>query len=203
MPICIPEKPRFASGAERRVWELLSQQLGRDDILLANVRVTDRAKDHEADLIVLIPDAGIVVVEVKGGSVWRERGDWRTRRDGREVTIRPVEQARGARYAVRDYVERDPRWREGGRRRVRWAHMVALPNTELPHDFDCPDCPRWMVADRTDLGSLAARIRDIPLSQKTSGRLLTRDDGLDIVEILNGRGQSQRDLSRRGRRARR
>ena len=38
-------------------------------MLLANLRLTDGDKDHEADLVVLMPDVGILVVEVKGGSV--------------------------------------------------------------------------------------------------------------------------------------
>ena len=98
------------SGAERRVWELLRSQLRKNDVLLANLRVTDRKKDYEADLVVLMPDAGAVVVEIKGGSVWRDAGRWRTSRQGSEVTIDPVGQARDARYALRTYVESDSRW---------------------------------------------------------------------------------------------
>ena len=194
MPICRPESPRFASSAERQVWELLRTQLGKDDILLAGVRVTNRKQDYEADIVVLMPDAGVVVVEVKGGSVWRTDGVWRTSRRGAEVTIDPVDQVRGTRYAVREYVEHDPRWSDGGRRRVRWAHAIALPNTELPADFACPDAPRWMVADRTDVDHLAAFIRDIPRRQETTLRALDRDDADVILEILGGRGQAQRDI---------
>lgn len=35
---------------------------------------TDRHKGHEADLVVLMPDSGVVVVEVKGSHVWTEDG---------------------------------------------------------------------------------------------------------------------------------
>ena len=194
VPICRPESPSFASTAERQVWDLLHKQLGKDDVLLANVRVTNRKQDFEADIVVLMPDAGAVVVEVKGGSVWRADGQWRMIRRGNEVKTDPVEQVRNARYALRDYVERDPRWYEGGRRRVRWAHVVVLPNCELPADFDCPDGPRWMVADRTDLGRLAAFLRDIPRRQENDLRPVDRDDADTILEILSGRGQAQRDV---------
>ena len=61
----------------QEVWQLLKDSLGEDDVLLANRRLTDEAKDHEAGLIVLMPDLGIVVVKLCG-SVWYE-DDWKMR----------------------------------------------------------------------------------------------------------------------------
>ena len=63
-------EPTFANEAERLVWETLRDQLPGDAILVSGLRIVDETLDHEADIIVLLPDAGIVVVEVKGGSVW-------------------------------------------------------------------------------------------------------------------------------------
>lgn len=65
----IPDDPLFANGAEREVWDTLRAQLGGDAVLVANLRFTDEKKDYEADLVVLLPGAGVVVLEVKGGSV--------------------------------------------------------------------------------------------------------------------------------------
>lgn len=138
MPICRPEQPRFGSGAERQVWDRLKVQLGPDDVLLAGIRVSDRAKDHEADLVVLMPGGGIVVVEVKGGSVWRAQGEWlQARAGGAGKRIDPVEQARGCRYALRAYVESDSRWYANRRRRVRWAHAVVLPTARCRRTSRC------------------------------------------------------------------
>ena len=194
MPVLRPESPRFANGAERTVWQTLADQLGPDDVLISGFRFTDRSKDFEADLILLLPDFGVLVVEVKGGSVWRVDGEWYQSRGGGTVRIDPVDQVRSCRYGLRTYVERDPRSYAGGRRRVRWAHAVVLPNTELPADFDVPDCPRWMVADRTDLPELASLLRDVLARQDTENRPLEVDDAEVILEILAGRGRSQRDL---------
>ncbi len=36
-------------------------------MLLANLRLSEPQKDHEADLVALMPDPGVVVIEVKGG----------------------------------------------------------------------------------------------------------------------------------------
>ena len=68
-PKVVPQDPQFATTSEREVWERLRAQGSEDWILLANVRLTDERKDHELDLVVLMPDVAIVVLEVKGGSV--------------------------------------------------------------------------------------------------------------------------------------
>src|SRR3546814_21082711 len=87
-----PEDPRFVNGAEREVFEALRDGLGDDDVVIANLRLTDEKKDHEADLVVLMPDIGIAVLEVKGGSVWFDDDGWKQTRGGREVRIDTVEQ---------------------------------------------------------------------------------------------------------------
>ncbi|GAB2749401.1 hypothetical protein GCM10027039_03960 [Terrabacter koreensis] len=61
------EAARFAHESERVVWERLRGTVADGTVLLANVRLTSQRKDHELDIVVLMPDVGIVVVEVKGG----------------------------------------------------------------------------------------------------------------------------------------
>ncbi|WP_141784589.1 nuclease-related domain-containing DEAD/DEAH box helicase [Ornithinicoccus hortensis] len=171
------------------VWERLRIQLGDDATLLANLRLTDEEKDHELDLVVLLPGAGIVVVEVKGGSVsvdgtgaWRQgSGPGRTRR------IWPVDQAMAGKHALRKYVEADPRWRDSSRTRVRWAHGVVTAYSRIADDFATPECPRWMVHDADDLGRLAERLRDSALRQESGFRVPDEDDLDLVVEILRGR----------------
>jgi len=185
----IPEAPEFVTNSEREVWELLVAQLRDEDVVLANVRLTDEAKDHEADLVVLMPGAGIVVVEVKGSSVWIDErsGTWRQRRGGQEVVVRPVEQARTTKYALRTFVEQDPRWRDSSRNRVRWAHSVVVPYSVFDRGFATPDCPRWAVHDRGDLSDLAGRLWAVATRQEAGHRIPTDDDVQLIVEILRGR----------------
>ena len=50
MPRLVPEQPTFTTASEQEVWERLRDGLGADDVLLANLRLTDETKDHEADL---------------------------------------------------------------------------------------------------------------------------------------------------------
>ena len=119
--------PAYASEAERTVGERLRSTLPPAGALWIGERVSDRRKDHEMDAVVAIPDVGVVCLEVKGGQVTCDAGEWRQHhRDGTSKRINPVEQARKGRYALRDYVERDPRW--GSRGKIRWAHAVCFPH---------------------------------------------------------------------------
>ena len=114
-PRVVPQDPQFATTSEREVWERLRAQGSEDWILLANVRLTDERKDHELDLVVLMPDVAIVVLEVKGGSVSIENDAWFTHTGDQHREIHPVDQARDGKYALRAYIERDPRWKNSSR----------------------------------------------------------------------------------------
>jgi len=194
MPVCVPEQPRFTTASERQVWKLLREQLRPQDVLYANLHITDDHMDHEADLVAVLPGAGLVVVEIKGGEVWHDGESWWQRRGGQLVPIHPVDQARNAKYALRRYVESDPRWRARHRGRFRWAHAVVLPQTAIADDFALPDCPRWCVSGREDLDDLAGRLWDIPVRQESANRVADEDDAEALAEILRGRGLPQRDV---------
>ncbi|MEO3938581.1 NERD domain-containing protein [Dermatophilaceae bacterium Soc4.6] len=191
---CRPQEPHFETGSEREVWERVRAQLPADCVLLSNLRLTDAKKDYEADLVVLAPGFGIIVIEVKGGSVKvDDEGRWWVRRAGREVPSDPVGQARDLKYALRAHVERDPRWRESSRSRVRWAHAVVCPYTDLDPGFTLLACPRWMVSGRGDLDHLADRLLAVPAQQETANRVLDADDVELVLEILQGRMRPDHD----------
>ncbi|MDG3012678.1 AAA family ATPase [Rhodococcus sp. D2-41] len=191
MPRHLPEKPPLANRAEETVWRALLGQLGDRDLVVAGQRVTDRLKDHEIDFLVAIEGAGIVALEVKGGEVWHDGTGWKQVRGGRDATIHPVRQAREACYALRSFVESDPRWTG---RRLHWDHMVVLPNTELPADFALPDCPRWKVIDRTQLDRFASLLWELAHDHELGRPLVTTDDVDSLTEVLGGRGLPQRDV---------
>jgi hypothetical protein len=192
MAITLPDDPRLANDTERRVWTALIAQLGDGDLVIAGQRVTDQLKDHEIDFVVAIEGAGIVCVEVKGGEVTHDGDTWLQHlRSGQIKIIDPVRQVRQARYALRDFIEKDPRWTQG---RVRWNHVVVLPNSEFSQDFAVTDCPRWMVVDRDDFPNVVGRIRDIALNQETELPLLTAKGIEELRIALGGRGLPQRDV---------
>lgn len=97
----LPDSPTFVTASEREVWQRAQRQLPDDCIIVSSVRIADRHKDHEADLVLLMPDSGIVVVEVKGSHVWVDNGQWFIQRREGPDRIYPVDQARDAQYALR------------------------------------------------------------------------------------------------------
>ena len=191
MTITPTETPRLANRAERKVYQALLEQLQPNDLVIPGQRVTDHLKDHEIDFVVAIEGAGIVCVEVKGGEVWHDGAGWCQMRGGKHAHIEPVRQAREACYALRDYIESDPRWTH---KRQRWDHVVVLPNTQLPDDFALPDCPRWKIIDRTELDKLAHKLHHILIRQEIDRPLLTREGIRQLKTALSGRGLPQRDV---------
>jgi hypothetical protein len=192
MPITLPDSPRLANDCERRVWQILCDQLGEADLLIAGKRVTDHLKDHEIDFLVAIEGAGILCLEVKGGEVWHDGSGWLQRsRSGHVKSIDPVRQVRQARYALRDFVEADRRWTQA---RPRWNHIVVFPQSEIVPDFALAECPRWMVIDRNEMAELVPRLREVALSQKADLPLLTATAIEQLQTALGGRGLPQRDV---------
>lgn len=190
-----PTQPVFATASEGEAWAKLVEQAPDEWTILANLRLTDEKKDWEFDLVVLMPDVGVIVGEVKGGNVSVSDGEWRTStsRDGTRV-IHPVDQARDGKHALWGYVRSDPRWKGSSRTRVRFGHTVITPRTTIHEDFATPDCPRWMIHGKNDLDDLAGRLWDITAKQESGFRAPTEADCDLIAEILLGRNLPQRTL---------
>ena len=184
-PLLWPAAPEFVNAAERVVWEALRDQLGPSDLLIANQRFVTRQRDYELDIAVVLDGFGVVVVEVKGGSVWVENGRWK--QTGRTGThpIDPVEQALGAKHTLRDWVENSMAW--AGKTPIRWAHAVAFPHSEVDRGFEMPDCSRDMVSDRGDLHEIANRLRNLLVVQDTKRRASDVSDAVAIHSALEGR----------------
>lgn len=131
MAASVPGQPTFVTASERDVWGRLCKQLGDDCVVLANYRVSDKHKHHEADLVALMPGSGFVVIEVKGSHVWLEPdGRWMINRANGAEPIHPVEQARDATYALRSCGTSDPRWGTDAR-----SLKPLLARTELADDL--------------------------------------------------------------------
>lgn len=159
MPQNYPPVPDYAapgSAAERQVWQAL-QSLPENVAVFAQVRVLDERRiAREADLVVAWPGVGIAVLEVKGGGVWTEGGEWFSQDSNDEVhAIKdPILQASRAGHALRTFVEGQQAHWPG-----HWITMAVLPDTALPRWFRSPDAPpeRWL--DRHGLADIAARIQ--------------------------------------------
>jgi len=156
-PTCWPEKPDFVNDAERDAWRALKRQLRDGDVLLHGLRFTDPIDGEvELDLLVLMPDLGAAVIEVKGGQVTYSDGQvWQIRGDGRHA-IDPAEQAAKEVRALQRFLERQPDWSRG---HLRATWLVAFPNTKVAGDLG-PRLRRDIVIGEDDLDDAAGRVFD-------------------------------------------
>jgi len=122
--------------AEGLVLRALERQSKPGDVILQGVRFTDpKNGDVEADFLVLIPELGVAVIEVKGGLVTYQDGEWQLTGiadPNYKRRVHPVEQARRAKHALRRYLDRQPEWNLG---LVRSSWFVVLPETSVDRDF--------------------------------------------------------------------
>lgn len=143
--------------ADALVIDALRGQLARDEILLTNLRLTDpRSGDVEIDALILFPDLGAAVMEIKGGLVRFADGEWSTSRGTYRRRIHPTEQARKAKHALRRYLDRQPDW-SAPLLRTEW--FVALPDTPIAGDMG-PEGERSHMLGAGDIGAMRERIRD-------------------------------------------
>jgi hypothetical protein len=186
------------NGAENIVWQALQAQLKVGETLLRNVRFTDsKYGDVEIDFLILMPDAGIAVIEVKGGHVSFEGGQWISRslsNPNWSRRIQPIEQARKAKHAVRRYLDRQTDWPYG---LIRSAWFVAMPFTEVSGDMS-PDGKREHLIGKSDLTSLRERIRGVLLDPLNADKLADQewpDVALSLILRLEHANGDQQKIS--------
>ena len=192
MPRLVPPEPVFTEGlrAERTVWDALRAQLPDDAVLFHGQRFQERTLEAEADLIVAIPGAGWAVVEVKGGGVRRADGQWEQKHQGTWMRIDPVGQAQTCRHVLQRYLQRHG----AAASRARTVHLVAVPDRDVPGDFDAPDCPRALIVDRSDLKEVAHRVLQAIKEHGQGHAPLDQADLDEMVAAIQGTVLPQTDV---------
>jgi hypothetical protein len=98
--------------------------------------------DGECDFFVAHREYGLLSIEVKGGGVSYdpETETWKTQnRDGIKFKIKnPVNQAKSSKYQIVKKLNKSPLWRS---RKIRIAHAVILPHSEVPERDLGADAP--------------------------------------------------------------
>jgi hypothetical protein len=159
----IPEAlPATADMSERLVFESFSQ-LGETWTVMWDVPVGQfgrpKAGLRQIDFLLLNEYLGVLIVEVKGGAVKAEAGEWFTQPRGstqwKKLQQSPFKQAADQRYTLQryltDHLHIDRR---------SFAHAVALPATKVDGPLG-PDAPRELILDVTDLRNPAASLRRV------------------------------------------
>lgn len=163
--------------SERDVLHVFKRDLPADWILLHGQRITVPAAqeqhlaEHELDIVVIDPRRGLLCIEVKGGDVVRESGQWYStnRRTGQRHAIKdPGKQALAASHSLAEFLRGVPdRVLPGGCPPFAWA--VALPDVAVSGGLGA-DLPRALVIDKVDLRA----------SQKAIDRAFTHTLGTGV-----------------------
>lgn len=175
--------PHNATKSERLVIESLKAQLKPGEILLEQVRFTDsKYGDVEVDVLLFIPDAGVAVIEIKGGIVQFQDGQWVTTDEGGyHRRIHPIEQARKAKHALRRYLDRQPKW-TGGLIRAEW--FAAFPFTQVDGDMG-PEGRRELLIGKNDVGKELERIRSV-LASPINGDVVMNPELMQLaLDLIN------------------
>jgi hypothetical protein len=187
-----PEHPLAGtmSNAERKCFYAMKDLLPDDYVVLHDVPVyyrseeRDRLHDGQLDFLVLHPDKGMVVIEVKGGGISRDADTgkwWSTSADGKDHEIKdPFEQGKRYMYDVLDELKickitSDYRYPAG--------HAVWFPDIDLGgRDMGISVHLQDITLDSRDL---AGADQAVPvLMERCLGKLPGKRPGKRGIEVL-------------------
>jgi hypothetical protein len=146
--------------SERRCYEALRDRLDGSYTVLYGVpwvgRDEHEGQQGECDFMVLHPDRGALVIEVKGGTVRRDAGGrWTSSgADGDHAIDDPYAQANRSKWALRDYVRRAGHTSAAA---ACWGHAVWFSDARAPGDCG-PDAPPEITLDYTAAEDPQSRI---------------------------------------------
>lgn len=173
-PRSYPAQPLFADESERVVWQALMDQLPADAAIVCNLKIIEPDQEYEMDFIVLIPDVGIALLEVKGGEVRPNEDHTFTQSDRKgHREIDPMGQATKNMYELTRYLNR-----KTSVQHISLRPAVVLPYADIPSTYSRPTIPRELIHDNIDQVNLADRIT------KDLGNHHFRPSALEVYSIL-------------------
>lgn len=182
-----PQPPADAPSSERTLHARLAA-LPDPWLVLAHVPLGlfGRPKPGmtELDFLLVHPDRGLLVLEVKGGLVEVREGQWYTtpqggRNAGQPQALRrsPFDQAATQRFELQRFL-----WKHLNIPDEAMAHAVALPDCMVDGALGS-DAPRGIIIDRRDLDHIGAAVERALKTWKTGLRL--RPEEVErLVELL-------------------
>lgn len=175
------------SRAEARFYETCRDDLPSEWVVIHSVSWLFRdsageVSEGEADFTVVIPGAGIVVVEVKGGGIACDASTsawYSTDRFGARNKIKdPFKQAARERHAIISQLSGDPQWERSGSARVTVGHAVMLSDIQDSVVLEATDRPREIIGTRKDMLALQNWLSRVHAFWQSG-----RDDGLSAAGV--------------------
>ena len=181
--VIIVQGAQALNATEETVLKALRKHLRSGDVLISGLRIHDHdSGDVEIDFLILMPDAGVAVIEVKGGTVTYANGSWfQTGKDGTQE-IFPTRQAVNGWHAFRRYVERQPAWSRGV---IRGDWFLSFPQTPIASDDMGPEGRRETIFAQGETAEAVRRIWEI--LTRPQSRPIPADGWVEqIVELVQG-----------------
>ena len=151
----IPEQPseNTKSRAELKLFRRFREMEDTDDwTVLHSLAIArhDTQSQGEADFVVVIPSRGIFVLEVKGGRISHNHGQWFSKdREENEFAIKnPIEEANNAMHSIKDYIKSTSSSRELDR--ILFGFGVVFPDTTLHGIIRSVEVADEQIADFDD-----------------------------------------------------
>ena len=140
--------------------------------------------EGEADFVIVSPDTGIVIVEVKGGGIGRDEKGWYSinRNEEKHYIRDPYLQAKNCKYNLLKFLKGYSCFKD---RHLPARHMICFPNVLRRNSIDLIDLPRETQILFEDLTDLQSSILNFAKRKYDNiHRQLSNEDCLKIVEIL-------------------
>ena len=144
--------PDGAPGSERKVYNALSKLDGDWTVFhsVAWQRMRgNRQGDGEADFVVAHPAKGLFIIEVKGGNITLENGQWSTtnRKTKKTTKISPFSQTTASKHCLGDYLKEKVTSLHG---KLDMGHAVWFPDVAVGEQLS-PESPREIILDHSHL----------------------------------------------------
>jgi hypothetical protein len=146
------------------LYRALADQLGSEYTIFHSVAWISRPRgigprDGEADIVIVHPSGGILVIEVKGGKIRRDasRSSWTSTDAGGTVykIKNPFEQAKTAKYALLEKLKEAPAWQKLRISRFNLGHAAFFPEVGDASRLSDPASPIALIGDQNDLPDLS------------------------------------------------
>jgi len=143
------------STGERMIFDMLKKDSFTEDwIVLHSLNLSQHTKRlyGEIDFLLLIPNAGVFVMEVKGGDVRCKNGEWQfiDRHGNVNRNKSPFNQARDAMFSLQTEIKKE----FGAKHRfnkIQFGFLVAFPQVNF--DKHSVEYEQWQIFDKTNYNS--------------------------------------------------
>ena len=109
-------------GAEKSFAQVLADGLSDSWFIYTRQDLWDQSRPYEIDVLLMHEKYGFLSLEVKGGPVRIENGEWYRRSE--HFSTSPIRQAQNAAYELRNYLR---------------ENSISLKNVQIPHALVLPD----------------------------------------------------------------